>query len=90
MFGRGYVGVQLPERGEAVCTIAGCCGDVEKGHLRLEGVNVDVKDSCIRTRFVLGGHPRDVAVENEDNIGCFEDFRGSCGGTDAGTMAERK
>lgn len=66
--GGGDVGVELVEGGRSGDFIAGFGGDVEYGHLLLQGVGVEVEYPGAWRGFAQSGDPGDVAVGDDDDI----------------------
>ena len=63
-----------------------CCLDIEKLHRLFARITVDVKNFSILARLHLYRNPRNICVENEDNI-CGFDGRFRSLYTDFGWMA---
>lgn len=64
----GEVRMQLLEHGSAIGFPSRFGGDVEDGHLLLQGVDIDMEDPCSFFRPALGRYPRDVAVCHENHV----------------------
>lgn len=64
----GEVPMQLLEHGSAIGFPSRFGGDVEDGHLLLQGVDIDVEDPCSFFRPALGRYPGDVAVCHENHV----------------------